>query len=67
MKVKEAIELGKACGLETIKECIINIEIHSPSLFAYTKINEELNELYEDLKKNYPSDYKFIVELQYDI
>jgi len=57
MKLKEAMELGIACGLETIEECILNIEIHSPSLFLYEEINQELNELYEDLKEQHPDTY----------
>jgi hypothetical protein len=51
MKLEKALEIGRDCGLKTIEECILNIEIHSPSLFSYDKINEELNELYKDLEE----------------
>ena len=57
MKLAEAIEIGKECGLETIEEFILNIELHSVSLFSYDKIREELNELYQELKKQYPDIY----------
>jgi len=56
MKLKKAIRIGKECGLKSISECIRNIEIHSPSLFAYQKIDNELNELnfeINELSNNY--------------
>lgn len=45
MKLKEALELAKACGLRTVGEAILNVELHSPCLFPYEKIHEELHEL----------------------
>lgn len=54
MKLKEAMELGMICGLETIEECLLNIELHATSLFAYSELNQELNELYEDLEEQHP-------------
>lgn len=39
MKLVDAIDLGKECGLETVGECILNIDMHSPSLFSYTDVN----------------------------
>lgn len=45
MKLKEALEIGIDCGLETVDESLRNIEIHSPGLFAYAEIDKELNEL----------------------
>ena len=50
MKVKEACEIAEECGLETIGEAILNIEIHATSLFLYSELNKELRELYEDAK-----------------
>lgn len=47
MTLKKCLEIGDACGLETVAECILNIELHAPSLFDYKKINEELLELYK--------------------
>lgn len=55
MKVKEACEIAEDCGLETIGEAILNIEIHAISLFSYDELNKELSELYEDAK-NYHMD-----------
>lgn len=48
MKLKEAREIGKSCNLKTDIEYIKNIEIHACNLFAYTDIEKELIELYED-------------------
>jgi len=56
VKLKDAIELGKDCGLNTIEECIINVEVHAINFFPYKKINEELKELYEgyeEVKNSY--------------
>lgn len=53
MKLEEAIKLGKDCGLETVEECIRNIELHAISLFKYEDINKELNELHNDWKAQY--------------
>ena len=46
MTLVEALELGMECGDDTVEEAIINVEIHSTSLFVYENINRELNELY---------------------
>ena len=55
MKVKEACEIAEDCGLETIGEAILNIQLHAISLFSYDELNKELDELYEDAK-NYHMD-----------
>ena len=49
MKLKECMELGKECGLQSIGECYLNIEIHALSLFSYEDINKEILELQKDL------------------
>lgn len=49
MKLKECMELGKDCGLQSIDECYLNIEIHALSLFQYEYINKELSELQKDI------------------
>ena len=61
MKLQEAIEIGKECGLETIEECINNVTFHSTSFFAYDELEAECDELYEDLKKQYPDIYKKMI------
>lgn len=48
MTVKQACEIAEECGLETIGEAILNIQIHASNLFSDDEINKELNELYED-------------------
>lgn len=48
MTLKECRELGHLCGLETDKECILNVEIHALSLFKYEDIDDELEELYTE-------------------
>lgn len=45
MTLKDALEMGIDCGLTTVGEAILNIEFHSPSLFSYTEIENELSEL----------------------
>lgn len=50
MKLKEACELAECCGLETIKEAVLNVEIHATSLFSYDEIDRELDELYKELE-----------------
>lgn len=45
MKLREALELADECGLSTVGEAVLNVEIHATSLFPYSRINEELNEL----------------------
>ena len=48
MKLSEAVNIGRGVGLTTIEECVNNIYHFSPSLFPYTKINDELTELYKE-------------------
>ena len=53
MKLSEALEIGKDCGLLSAKECILNIEIHSTMFFKYADIQKELDELHMDYRKKY--------------
>lgn len=62
MKVKKACEIAEDCGLETIGEAILNIDIHAISLFSYDELNKELSELYEDAK-NYHMDDSVLTAL----
>lgn len=50
MKLKDAISMGAICGLYTVDECISNIECHCMSIFPYTEVNKQLQELYLDYK-----------------
>lgn len=45
MKLQQALEIARSCGLETVGEAILNIKMHSPSLFAYSELDAELAEL----------------------
>lgn len=51
MTLKDCLEIGKECGLTTLKECYDNIYYHATSLFAYKDINKELLELQKDIFK----------------
>jgi len=48
MKLDEAIRIGEGVGLTTVEECVNNIRGFAMSIFPYSKINEELDELYKD-------------------
>lgn len=48
MKLYDACDIGKACGLETVGEAVLNISMHAISIFAYDQLNDELNELYSE-------------------
>jgi len=52
MKLKECLDIGHACGLDTPEECIRNIELHSTQLFLWTEIEKELDELKADCAAN---------------
>ena len=49
MKLKECLELGKACGLTTWEECYDNVDLHAMSIFKYDEINKEILELQQDM------------------
>lgn len=43
--LKQALELGAACGLRTVQECVDNCIIHSINLYAYTEFADTLARL----------------------
>jgi hypothetical protein len=45
MKLQDAIELGKECGLVSPHEAVNNVILHSMSLFEYKDIQREEAEL----------------------
>ena len=45
MKIQTAIEIAKDCELETVGEAIYNIKLHAGSLFSYSDIQKEIEEL----------------------
>ena len=54
MKLKECMEIGKECELNSIEECYDNIILHRLSLFEYNDISKEIEELQKDIFHNYP-------------
>ena len=50
MKLKEACDIGYACGLSTVDEAILNVEIHCSNIFSYGDATLELYELHEEAK-----------------
>lgn len=48
MNLKTAIEIGKGCGLTTVAECVLNIEIHKMSIFSYSEMDKEVKELRDE-------------------
>ena len=50
MKLVDACDIGEACGLQTVGEAVINIELHAHSLFAYSEMGAELAELYAEAR-----------------
>lgn len=51
MKLKDAVEIAKACGLTTIGEAVFNIKFHAMCIFEYGKEVEEYKELIEECKQ----------------
>ena len=49
MKLKECLELGKACGLTTWEECYDNVYLHAGNIFKYDEIGKEILELQKDM------------------
>lgn len=53
MKGKECLEIGVACGLETIEEAVLNVKLHHANLFSYTDTAKEIEELSESCNELY--------------
>jgi hypothetical protein len=60
MKLEEALRTGAVCGLETVEEALANIYIHSPSLFKYEEIKQELEELYQEALDTYGESWRTV-------
>jgi hypothetical protein len=50
MKLRDACEIAYACGLKSIDEAVLFIEMHTTSLFSYYDAAAELAELNMDYK-----------------
>lgn len=57
MKLKECLEIGKACGLTTWKECYDMIDFHAMNIFKYDEINKEIFELQQDMFYHDPDEF----------
>ena len=51
MKLLNALEIGLDCELTDVSEAMMNIEIHAPSLFAYSELANELDEMCSDFDR----------------
>lgn len=45
MKLKQAVIMGKFCGLETVEECVNNFYLHAHQMMPYRDVPEALEEL----------------------
>ena len=48
MKLLNALEIGLNCELTDVAEAILNIELHAPSLFVYSEMAKEIDEMYAE-------------------
>jgi hypothetical protein len=49
MKLRECIELGVVCGLDTMDEALYNVELHAVQMRELSMVDHELNELYQEI------------------
>ena len=57
MKLIECLDIGKECGLTTLKECYDNIFFHAQNIFKYEDIDKELLELQKDIFYHHPDEF----------
>lgn len=50
MTLEEMQRIGATCGLTTLGECYINVQRHAISLFSYSQLAEEFDELHTEIK-----------------
>lgn len=48
MTLKNCLEIGVDCGLRTVGEAIYNIDLHAGNLFEYSKLNQEVLQVYRE-------------------
>lgn len=61
MNIEKALEMAYICGLETVDEAIANVELHWSNVFEYSKMQEEMHELYASIKPEHEG--KLIVDV----
>jgi hypothetical protein len=52
MRLWNSLLIAKGCYLDTVDEAVCNIDYHAMNIFEYSKLNQELQELYDDVKKH---------------
>lgn len=45
MKLKECLRFGVECGMDTLGKAYLNVDYHALSIFKYSEIEKEMNEL----------------------
>ena len=50
MKLIEALNIAKACGLNTVGEAVMNIRLHAVSLFPFEDLPSEFEQLESEVK-----------------
>lgn len=55
MKLKQCIDIAENCGLNTLGDAVLNVDIHAMSIFDYRKLSGELMELYREYNDLYKS------------
>lgn len=50
MKLYEACDLGYCMGMSTIGQCVDNVSANATNLFDFDDINDELQELFKEVK-----------------
>ncbi len=51
MKLKTALDIAKDCGLHTVGEALLNIEIYALSIFNYNTLEDEVKELHGEVNQ----------------
>jgi hypothetical protein len=50
MRLIEALNIAKACGLNTVGEAVMNISLHAVSLFPFEDLPSEFEQLESEAK-----------------
>lgn len=48
MTLKNCLEIGFDCGMETVGESIYNIDLHASNIFDYNTMNQEVLQVYRE-------------------
>lgn len=51
MTLKDCLEIGVECGLQTVSEAILNIGLHATSVFSYCNLDSQLRQLYRETEE----------------